>query len=115
MKQQYQRINLVLCQDDLPCELFTQTSMEKYREERKDLHMVFIDLEKAYDRVPREVMWWILEMKEVPQKYIELIQVMYNQAITSVRTSYGITSEFPITIGFASRINIKPTSLCTSV
>ena len=52
---------------------------EKYRETYKDFHMVFIDLEKAYNKIPRGVIWWVLEKKWVPLKYTKLIKDMYDR------------------------------------
>jgi len=37
--------------------------MGLYRDRKVDLHMVFIDLEKTYDRILREVLWRCLEKK----------------------------------------------------
>jgi hypothetical protein len=51
--------------------------MERYKEQ-KDLRMVFIDLEKAYDKIPRNLMWWSLDKHKVPTKYVTLIKDMYD-------------------------------------
>ena len=82
--------------------------MERYREHKKDLHMVFIDLEKAYDKIPRNVMWWALEKHKVPAKYITLIKDMYDNVVTSVRTSDVDTDDFPIKIGLHQGSALSP-------
>jgi hypothetical protein len=48
--------------------------------------MVFIDMEKTYNKIPRNVMWWGFEHK-VTMKYIRLVKNMYNNIVTSVRTT----------------------------
>jgi hypothetical protein len=81
--------------------------MERCREQKKDLHMIFIDLEKAYDKVPRNVMWWTLQKHKVSSRYITLIKDMYDNVVTSVRTSDGDTNDFP-----ASRVGSESLSIC---
>ena len=43
---------------------------------------MLIDLEKAYDRVPREELYWCMRDKGVPEKYIRVIRDMYTECET---------------------------------
>jgi hypothetical protein len=70
--------------------------------------MVFIDLEKAYDKVPRNVMWWALQKYKVSIKYITLIKDMNDNVVTSVRISDGDTNDFSINIGLHQGSALSP-------
>jgi Reverse transcriptase (RNA-dependent DNA polymerase) len=72
--------------------------MERHREQKKDLHMIFIDLVKAYDKIPRNIMWWALERKLVSTKYVTLIKDMYTNVVICVRACDGESDIFSIKI-----------------
>ncbi|XP_047252335.1 uncharacterized protein LOC124887189 [Capsicum annuum] len=45
--------------------------LDQYKERKSDLHIVFIDLEKAYDKILGEVLWRCLEVGGIPVAYIK--------------------------------------------
>ena len=60
--------------------------------------MVFIDLKKAYYRVHRDVLWYALNKKAIPLKYVSIIRDMYERVVTNVKSYGGLTNVFLITI-----------------
>ena len=89
--------------------LASKMLQEKYREKNKELHMVFVDLEKSYDRVHhRELIWWSLRQKRVPEAYIKIIQDMYEDCQTQETTREGNTEYFNVKVGLHQGSAISP-------
>ena len=47
-----------------------QQLKEKYLAKKKDPWLAFVDFEKAFKRVPREVVWWALRELEVDGRLV---------------------------------------------
>ncbi|KAK2897556.1 hypothetical protein Q8A73_013936 [Channa argus] len=85
-----------------------RTLMEKYREGHRELHCVFVDLEKAYDRVPREELWYCMRTSGVAEKYVRVVQDMYESCKTVVRCAVGVTEEFKVEVGLHQGSALSP-------
>jgi hypothetical protein len=72
---------------------------EKFLEQKKELWIAFVDLEKAFDRVPREVLWWALRKLGVEEWMVNVIRSMYAGATTAVKLRSGESKEFEVRVG----------------
>ncbi|KAK3542704.1 hypothetical protein QTP86_034787 [Hemibagrus guttatus] len=82
--------------------------MEKYRDGQRELHCVFVDLEKAYDRVAREELWYCMRKSGVAEKYVRVVQDMYERSRTVVRCAVGQTEEFNVEVGLHQGSALSP-------
>ncbi|KAK3506365.1 hypothetical protein QTP70_000586 [Hemibagrus guttatus] len=81
---------------------------KEYRDGQRELHCVFVDLEKAYDRVPREELWYCMRKSGVTEKYVRVVQDMYERSRTVVRCAVGQTEEFKVEVGLHQGSALSP-------
>ncbi|KAK3544907.1 hypothetical protein QTP86_029244, partial [Hemibagrus guttatus] len=66
------------------------------------------NLEKLYDRVPREELWYCMRKSGVAEKYVRVVQDMYERSRTVVRCAVGQTEEFKVEVGLHQGSALSP-------
>jgi hypothetical protein len=72
---------------------------ESYGRKKRKLYMCFVDLEKAFDRVPRKVIEWALRKKAVNERLVGAVVRLYEGAKTKVKAGKGMSEAFNVKVG----------------
>ena len=58
---------------------------ENFVNKNKSLHVAYMNLEKAHDRVDREAMWRVLGMYGINGQLLKVVQSLYEKSEACVR------------------------------
>ena len=69
---------------------------EKYLVKKKNFHFAFVDFEKAFDKMPLDVVWWLRRKLDLEEWLFKLVQSVYrNQRI---KVSFCVAPPLPLHI-----------------
>jgi len=81
---------------------------ENFRVKGKKLYFGFVDLEKAFDRVLREVISWAMRKLGVEEWLVSTVMSMNSGAKTGVRRVYGNIKSFEVKVGMHQGTALSP-------
>ena len=81
---------------------------EKSWEYAKDLFACFVDLEKAYDRIPRDKLWRVLQEYGVDGQLLLAIKSFYCQPEVCVRVNRMQSKPFHVGVGLRQGCVLSP-------
>ena len=94
------------CTDNL---LILRTVIEQQRSAKSPLYTCFVDFRKAYDSVPRELLWTKLERLGVHGWFLDGIKALYADVPMAVKTAQGLTTNFQSVMGVKQGCPLSPT------
>jgi len=65
----------------------------------EDLYFAFIGLEKAFDCIPRRVLWWAMRKLGIAEWVVKTVLVMYHSPKSLIRLNGKYSEDFPINVG----------------
>ena len=83
--------------------------VEKTREHDDSLYMLFVDLRKAYDSVPRQALWKVLEKCGVPPRMLSVVKSFHEGMHAEVRLGSTTTDRFEVRNGLRQGCTLAPT------
>ncbi|KAL7836057.1 hypothetical protein SRHO_G00284040 [Serrasalmus rhombeus] len=90
-------------------QLFTLSRiLEGSWEFAQPVHMCFVDLEKAFDCVPRGILWEVLREYGVHSSLLRAIQALYKQSRSLVRMAGSKSDFFPVRVGLRQGCPLSP-------
>ena len=72
---------------------------EEFLAKQKKLYMCFVDLEKAFDRVPRKVVEWAMRKKGIPEALVTAVMSLNKGVRTIVKVGAHLSEESEVNIG----------------
>ncbi|CAF3293547.1 unnamed protein product [Rotaria sp. Silwood2] len=90
-------------------QIFTlQQIIEKSWEFAKPIYALFVDLEKAYDRVPRNILWNVLKEYDIQDQLLSAIQSLYKNCQSCVRINGSKSDNFQVQVGLRQGCVLSP-------
>lgn len=81
---------------------------EKFLQKKQELYHIFVDLEKAFDKVPRQSIAWALRRQLVPECLVRAVMGLYEGSTSRVRFAGGLSEKFPIEVGVHQGSALSP-------
>ena len=75
----------------------TRLLQVKFLDINNNLCFALIDLEKTFNRVPLEVLWWVVHVIDVPE-WTVIVQAMHNGVKGKVRVNSSYSDEFEVKV-----------------
>jgi hypothetical protein len=83
--------------------------VEKAVEHNQSLYSLFIDLRKAYDSIPRQALWTVLDKVGVPPKMLRIITSLHEHMLAVVRVGNTTTDSISVQNGLRQDCTLAPT------
>ena len=93
--------------------IFVRRIMKKYEAPGRKLLMVYVDLEKAFDRDPREIIRWAPRRKEVMERKSKVIMEMYKDIETADRKESIRSELFDVKVKGSSKFRVELSNFCS--